>query len=46
MKYLPQDKFGFVHTGYQQQVKEANIKRIFDLVRSGNANPGPRSCAT
>ena len=35
MKYLPQDKFGFVHTGYQQQVKEANIKRIFDLVRSG-----------
>lgn len=35
MKYLPQDKFGFIHTGYQQQVKEANIKRIFDLVRSG-----------
>ena len=35
MKYLPQDKSGFVHIGYQQQVKEANIKRIFDLVRSG-----------
>ncbi len=35
MKYLPQDKFGTGHTGYQQQVKEANIKRIFDLVRSG-----------
>ena len=35
MKYLPQDKFGSGHTGYQQQVKEANIKRIFDLVRSG-----------
>ncbi len=35
MKYLPQEKLGFGHTGYQQQVKEANIKRIFDLVRSG-----------
>ena len=35
MKYLPQDKFGSGHTGYQQQVKEANIKHIFDLVRSG-----------
>lgn len=35
MKYLPQEKLGFAHTGYQQQVKEANIKRIFDLVRSG-----------
>ena len=35
MKYLPLDKAGAGHTGYQQQVKEANIKRIFDLVRSG-----------
>ena len=35
MKYLPQDKLGSSHTGYQQQVKEANIKSIFDLVRSG-----------
>ena len=35
MKYLPQEKPGSGHTGYQQQVKEANIKRIFDLVRSG-----------
>ena len=35
MKYLPQEKPGSGHSGYQQQVKEANIKRIFDLVRSG-----------
>ena len=35
MKYLPLDKVGAGHTGYQQQVKEANIKRIFDLVRGG-----------
>lgn len=35
MKYLPLDKVGAGHSGYQQQVKEANIKRIFDLVRSG-----------
>ena len=35
MKYLPQEKPGTGHIGYQQQVKEANIKRIFDLVRSG-----------
>ena len=35
MKYLPLDNAGVSRTGYQQQVKEANIKRIFDLVRSG-----------
>lgn len=35
MKYLPLETPGKGHTGYQQQVKEANIKRIFDLVRSG-----------
>ena len=35
MKYFPQEKAGSGRTGYQQQVKEANIKRIFDLVRSG-----------
>lgn len=34
MKYLPKDRASG-HTGYQQQVKETNIKRIFDLVRSG-----------
>lgn len=34
MKYLPLEKTGAGHTGYQQRVKEANIKRIFDLVRS------------
>jgi len=35
MKYLPLDTAGASRAGYQQQVKEANIKRIFDLVRSG-----------
>ena len=35
MKYLPLDAVGTGRVGYQQQVKEANIKRIFDLVRSG-----------
>lgn len=35
MKYLPTEKHGAGHSGYQQQVKEANIKRIFDLVRGG-----------
>lgn len=35
MKYLPMDTAGAVRAGYQQQVKETNIKRIFDLVRSG-----------
>jgi len=35
MKYFPMDKAVAGHSGYQQQVKEANIKRIFDLVRSG-----------
>lgn len=35
MKYLPLDNAGAAHGGYQQQVKEGNIKRIFDLVRSG-----------
>ena len=35
MKYLPSDKVVAGHVGYQQQVKETNIKRIFDLVRSG-----------
>ena len=35
MKYLPLDTAGVNRTGYQQQVKESNIKRIFDLVRSG-----------
>ena len=35
MKYLPLDTAGASRSGYQQQVKEANIKRIFDLVRSG-----------
>lgn len=33
MKYLPTQKPGAGHAGYQQQVKEANIKHIFDLVR-------------
>ena len=35
MKYLPLDNAGAGRLGYQQQVKEANIKRIFDLVREG-----------
>ncbi len=35
MKYMPLEKIGGGHVGYQQQVKEANIKQIFDLVRSG-----------
>ncbi len=35
MKYLPLDTAVVGRTGYQQQVKETNIKRIFDLVRSG-----------
>ena len=35
MKYILQEKVGSSHTGYQQQVKEANIKQIFNLVRSG-----------
>ena len=35
MKYLPLANAGAAHGGYQQQVKEGNIKRIFDLVRSG-----------
>ena len=35
MKYLPLETTGAARSGYQQQVKEANIKRIFDLVRSG-----------
>ena len=35
MKYLPLETVGAARSGYQQQVKEANIKRIFDLVRSG-----------
>ena len=35
MKYMPQETIGGGHVGYQQQVKEANIKQIFDLVRSG-----------
>lgn len=35
MKYLPLDTAGVARSGYQQQVKEANIKRIFDLVRAG-----------
>ena len=35
MKYLPLETIGAARSGYQQQVKEANIKRIFDLVRSG-----------
>lgn len=35
MKYLPLDTAGVNRTGYQQQVKESNIKQIFDLVRSG-----------
>ena len=35
MKYLPLDRSDHRHIGYQQQVKEANIKQIFDLVRGG-----------
>ena len=33
MKYIPLDTAASGRTGYQQQVKEANIKQIFDLVR-------------
>ena len=35
MKYIPVEKLGSGRYGYQQQVKEANIKHIFDLVRFG-----------
>ncbi len=35
MKYIPVENPGAGRSGYQQQVKEANIKRIFDLVRFG-----------
>ena len=35
MKYFSTSKAGTSHIGYQQQVKETNIKHIFDLVRSG-----------
>ena len=35
MKYFPADKPDAAHVGYQQQVKESNIKHVFDLVRSG-----------
>lgn len=35
MKYIPVERAETGRTGYQQQVKEANIKRIFDLVRFG-----------
>ena len=35
MIYLPLETVGADHIGYQQQVKEANIKRIYDLVRTG-----------
>ena len=35
MKYLPLEARDGGRGGYQQQVKEANIKRIFDLVRGG-----------
>ncbi len=35
MKYLALDTAGVSRAGYQQQVKEGNIKHIFDLVRSG-----------
>ena len=35
MKYMPFKETDTLHTGYQQQVKEKNIKRIFDLIRVG-----------
>lgn len=35
MKYIPLEKTDTGRGGYQQKVKEANIKRIFDLVRFG-----------
>ena len=35
MKYIPLVSAKTGHAGYQQQVKEGNIKRIFDLLRSG-----------
>ena len=35
MKYIPVERPDIGRTGYQQQVKEGNIKRIFDLVRCG-----------
>lgn len=35
MKYIPIERVETGRTGYQQQVKETNIKRIFDLVRFG-----------
>ena len=35
MKYIPVEHSVTGRSGYQQQVKEANIKRIFDLVRFG-----------
>ena len=35
MKYLPLESASAGHIGYQQRVKEDNIKHIFDLVRSG-----------
>lgn len=35
MKYLPLETHPAAHIGYQQRVKEDNIKRVFDLVRSG-----------
>ena len=35
MKYIPIERADTGRTGYQQQVKESNIKRIFDLVRFG-----------
>ena len=34
MKYLPLANAIIGHSGYQQHVKEGNIKQIFDLVRS------------
>ena len=34
MRYLPLESAPVGHLGYQQKVKESNIKRIFDLVRS------------
>lgn len=35
MNILPLENAGAAHIGYQQRVKEDNIKRIFDLVRGG-----------
>lgn len=35
MKYIPIERVDTGRTGYQQQVKETNIKHIFDLVRFG-----------